>query len=251
MYNLTSEEKRIIKERKDPKIYHWTFLILREIKKTIRQFNGDFLKNKKDYDVIDVGCGYKPYQSFFKNYNKYVGLDIEKNPLVDIISPAWNMPLRDNEFDILIATCVLEHSLKLQETVREFWRVLKPGGLAFISVPLIDPEHGAPHDFWRFTQYAIPEIFHQFKILSVKKSNGYLSTFTQLFNLFLAQLPYGKTIFVPFFIISNALTIFLDWLIATAYKINSKTLELQAVKNFYEITFWSLPRNYFIILQKE
>lgn len=43
------------------------------------------------------------------------------------------LPFADNEFDIVFARAVLHHSRDLNEACREFFRVLKPGGL-FIAI---------------------------------------------------------------------------------------------------------------------
>ncbi|NIP39066.1 MAG: class I SAM-dependent methyltransferase [Candidatus Dadabacteria bacterium] len=42
----------------------------------------------------------------------------------------------DNAFDIIICSHVLEHVFDDKKAIREFYRVLKPGGEAFIMVPI-------------------------------------------------------------------------------------------------------------------
>jgi SAM-dependent methyltransferase len=50
------------------------------------------------------------------------------------------MPFGDNAFDRVIAAEVLEHVLDDQLAIRELARVLRPGGLAAITVPAFLPE---------------------------------------------------------------------------------------------------------------
>jgi len=49
---------------------------------------------------------------------------------------ATKLPFKNNEYDILIANHVLEHIPQDQQAMREFFRVLKPGGVAVLQVPL-------------------------------------------------------------------------------------------------------------------
>jgi SAM-dependent methyltransferase len=51
-----------------------------------------------------------------------------------------HMPFCDNAFDLVIAAEVLEHIPDDQRVMRELWRVLRPGGLAAITVPAFLPE---------------------------------------------------------------------------------------------------------------
>ena len=48
-----------------------------------------------------------------------------------------NMDLPDASFDLVYCSHVLEHVNDDQQALREFWRVLKPGGIAVILVPII------------------------------------------------------------------------------------------------------------------
>lgn len=47
------------------------------------------------------------------------------------------LPYADNSFDLLTATEVIEHLEHFRETLREFFRVLEPGGLCVLTTPNI------------------------------------------------------------------------------------------------------------------
>ena len=45
------------------------------------------------------------------------------------------VPFADEQFDALFAGEVIEHVANTEATLREWWRVLKPGGVAIITTP--------------------------------------------------------------------------------------------------------------------
>jgi SAM-dependent methyltransferase len=57
-----------------------------------------------------------------------------------------------NEFDYVLSDQVLEHvEGNPQDVFDETLRLLKPGGIAVHTTCFINPIHGWPSDFWRFT----------------------------------------------------------------------------------------------------
>jgi len=73
--------------------------------------------------------------------------------------PEYNildLPFEDNEFDLVVSDQVLEHvEGSPVQAMNEAFRVLKPGGLALHTTCFINPVHGRPQDFWRFTPEAL------------------------------------------------------------------------------------------------
>jgi SAM-dependent methyltransferase len=58
----------------------------------------------------------------------------------------------DASFDWVLSDQVLEHvEGNPQTAIDECRRVLRPGGISVHTTCLINPIHGAPSDFWRFT----------------------------------------------------------------------------------------------------
>jgi len=86
-----------------------------------------------------------------------LGLDrgqiVEANyPEVDLLS----LPFGDNSFHVVVSDQVIEHvGGDPLQAVEESRRVLKPGGLAVHTTCFLNPMHGAPEDYWRFSPKAL------------------------------------------------------------------------------------------------
>jgi len=99
-------------------------------------------KGKK---ILELGCRDGSLTKLFAEGNKITGVDIDKNALelfeknlggkavyLDLNSE-W--PFGENEFDAVVASEVLEHLYKPEETVKKVLLSLKPGGLFIGTVP--------------------------------------------------------------------------------------------------------------------
>ena len=53
---------------------------------------------------------------------------------------AYELPFKDNSFDLIVCSEVLEHLHEYNDAIKEMKRVLKPGGKFFASVPASWPE---------------------------------------------------------------------------------------------------------------
>lgn len=72
---------------------------------------------------------------------------------VDIVAKADAIPVADGVADAVLSTQVIEHLPDPDAAIAESTRVLKDGGLLFISFPFQYPLHVAPHDFFRYTRH--------------------------------------------------------------------------------------------------
>jgi SAM-dependent methyltransferase len=132
--------------------------------------------------VVDVGCGAQPYRDWFGEVTEYVGLDVVPGPAVDlVVAPGEGWPLTDGHFDILLSSQVLEHVEHLERTLSEMDRVLKPGGVAILSFPFLFNEHGAPHDYRRFTAHQAARLLPGYRVLTLERQGGVGSTSAILF----------------------------------------------------------------------
>lgn len=79
---------------------------------------------------LNIGCGNRRIEG-------YTGVDVVPRSGADIVAPADKIPLPDGCADEVMAIHLIEHVLpwRLQATLNEWARLLKPGGLLVIEAP--------------------------------------------------------------------------------------------------------------------
>ncbi len=133
-------------------------LTLKHIADVLRQTLAGY--EKRDINLLDVGCNEKPYYPFFDDIVKnYVGADICHTPYNDLICVAEKMPFGDETFDFLICSQVLEHVMNPFKCASEMMRVTKKGGTIFITAPFVWDIHDFPGDYWRFSPDGLKLLF--------------------------------------------------------------------------------------------
>jgi SAM-dependent methyltransferase len=78
-----------------------------------------------------------------------------------------NESLDDSAYEYVVCTEVLEHTLQPFDALAEIWRILKPGGMLFLSVPFNLRIHGPLPDCWRFTEHGLRTLLRKFVILEL------------------------------------------------------------------------------------
>ncbi|MFD1064137.1 class I SAM-dependent methyltransferase [Winogradskyella litorisediminis] len=172
-----------------------TYNVRNSIHKAIEQFLIDFKGN-----MLDVGCGKMPYRDFILSNSEvevYTGLDIETAIIYDDkIKPDffWDgkeMPFEDNKFDCAICTEVLEHCFEPELLLNEAFRVLKPGGTFFFTVPFLWSLHETPFDAYRYTPFALEHHFGNtgFNIKQINALGGWHASMAQMLGLWIRRSP--------------------------------------------------------------
>lgn len=79
---------------------------------------------------LEIGCGDAPRPG-------YTHVDIRNLPWVDIVAPAWELPLKTGTVAEIYSRHVLEHFMRsdAERAIREWFRVLAPGGGLHLIVP--------------------------------------------------------------------------------------------------------------------
>lgn len=158
-----------------------------EIKSLAKELNGK---------ILDVGCGTKPYESFF-NYGDYIGLEYDtgidsEKKTADYYYDGKTFPFDSESFDSVICNQVLEHVFEPKEFLSEINRILKPGGKFLITVPFAWDEHEQPYDFARYSSFGIVYLLEKngFKILKQRKSVSNIAVIFQLLSGYFYKISY-------------------------------------------------------------
>jgi SAM-dependent methyltransferase len=151
-------------ERRYPKPDHPDYLGFKGTSLALRKAIGQELIGKKGLNILDVGCGQKPFYPFLEPFSRlYVGTDIIKDsPLVDKVCPAENLDIEDEWADLVLCLSVLEHVNDPVRAVKELFRVVKSDGVVFASTHGCFPWHPYPQDHWRWTQTGLPLLFEKY-----------------------------------------------------------------------------------------
>lgn len=201
--------------------------------------------------VLDAGSGEGYYKSLFKNTNYYSTdfIQVDK-PYgeVSFVGKLENIPIKQDVFDAVLLTQVLEHLPDPSLVLDEIYRILKPEGKVWLSAPLFFSEHEVPYDFYRYTQYGLRYIVEKagFEIVDLHPLEGYGATFSYQLKYAIKHLPihpkeYGSGI-IGFFI--SAIRV----LLTPLFLILSKLLDISDQKN--KITKSGMCKNYCIVAKK-
>ncbi len=142
------------------------------------------IKKHKDYIkgiVLDAGAGsFDRYSELF-SFEKYLKLDIDKANNPDIVGSVEDIPLEDNSVDSVVSMQVLGDVENLNKAVSEFHRVLRPGGAMLLTESLISAMHDEPHDYWRFTNFSLKNLFEKnsFEVVLVEARGGFFASAAQ------------------------------------------------------------------------
>jgi ubiquinone/menaquinone biosynthesis C-methylase UbiE len=182
------------------------------------------LKKNPNWNILDIGCGYTANQyakvvadvqdlsNFYKNKN-FIKITDKK------------LPFKDNEFDFVITSHVIEHVEDFQFFIHEIERISKQG---YIELPtrLGDNmvfENLNDHIWWF-------KYDDEFNSLSVSKKNQILEPFVSVATAKKFEIPFRESLIMEIY-----------W----KDKINFKLDNDLELKLFSKINFISLIKKYF------
>jgi len=110
----------------------------------IKEVKKDFPLHFRMRNVLEVGShniNGSPRKYFF--LCDYVGVDVSRGKGVDIQGDFNEIPLKENFYDTVISTEMLEHDKTWEQSLLKMYVVLKPGGLMIMTCAGPDrKEHG-------------------------------------------------------------------------------------------------------------
>ncbi|WP_210420698.1 bifunctional 2-polyprenyl-6-hydroxyphenol methylase/3-demethylubiquinol 3-O-methyltransferase UbiG [Chitinophaga sp. XS-30] len=140
--------------------------------------------------ILDAGageCQFKPFcghlEYIAQDFAQYdgggdVGLQTGEwdNSKLDIVSDITAIPLPDQSVDAIMCTEVFEHIPDPISAIREFRRLLKPGGYLLITAPFCSLTHFAPYHFYSgfnrfFYEHHLPA--NDFEITDLEMNGNY------------------------------------------------------------------------------
>lgn len=176
--------------------------------------------------ILDAGAGEKQYKRFCshlcyvsQDFAKYdgsgdgVGLQTgEWNQSdLDIVCDIASIPEPDASFDVILCTEVFEHVPHPVEVLKEFSRLLKPGGQLIVTAPFCSFTHFAPYHFYSgyniyFWEHYLPK--NSFEISCIEPNGNFFDYIAQeVLRVFTVSSQYTKSNPRPHEILSMYLVI--------------------------------------------
>ena len=160
--------------------------------------------------VLDAGAGTCKYKYMFshceykaQDFARYEGEEHSYGEL-DYVGDIASIPASDDSFDYIICTEVFEHILQPDLAIKEFSRLLRPGGDLIITAPLGSGIHMAPYYFYGgFSPYwyyhFLPK--YGFTVDHCMPNGGFFKLYGQESQRFLTMItpvnPVMRTLFFP------------------------------------------------------
>ena len=149
----------------------------------IKSFN-KIKKDKKNYDVLNIGAGGEIKNIIRKNFKKVFEIDIDskRNPdqIIDLCNNRFSKIIRYKPNLVCIFE-VLEHTTNPQKAVNNIYKIINKGDFVLASVPFIFHIHDEPHDYFRFTKFGLKLLFKDFANVKIYERNGWLEAIFVIF----------------------------------------------------------------------
>lgn len=149
--------------------------------------------------VYDLGCGESPYREWILQHARsYIGVDWSQSfheTTAEVLSNLNEpLPINDSVADTVLSLSVLEHLHQPSCMLQEAARLLKPGGHLLLQVPWQWHLHEIPHDYYRFTPYALRSLLNDAGLhkISITAQSGFFSSIALKVNYFTRRLSNGR-----------------------------------------------------------
>lgn len=139
----------------------------------IREREGDAAATRRYLDVgagIDGGFGIGERGKLIQS--RTLGVDVEPFERVHVRAGLPHLPFVDGAFDGVFCQGVLPLLVEPLRAVREMARVVKPGGVFFLTTAFMEGHFEAPTDSVRLTLSALREMLRDFDEVNAGPSRG-------------------------------------------------------------------------------
>ena len=166
------------------------WLVLRLCRKHLHDALNQFARGQ----LLDIGCGQKPYLNLqLERAKRCIGIDCDRTRYNDVPPDVWGdsvaLPFSRESFETVFCAQVLEHVAEPTAVFGEIYRILKPNGHLILSAPHMWGIHEEPHDYFRFTNFGLQHLAAKvgLHIIKVEAMAGYWVTAGTRFCYYLQQ----------------------------------------------------------------
>lgn len=152
--------------RRWPRFYHFVANVFGPLSFLGMGPRGFLKKFPRTGRCLNLGAGVQYFGPEVEN------VDVAPAPEVHIVADIRRVPLPDGSVARIICNNVLEHVVDPRAAVQEIFRLLEPGGLAYISTPFLYPFHAAPNDYQRWTSAGFRVLFSDFEMVKLGTRAG-------------------------------------------------------------------------------
>lgn len=111
--------------------------------------------------VLDAGAGSSKYRPYFKHcqyktqdFCQYDGPHLKYVEPIDFVCEITSIPMDSESLDAVLCTEVFEHVVDPMAVLKEFHRILRPGGRLILTAPMLSCYHMQPYHFYAgFTRH--------------------------------------------------------------------------------------------------
>ena len=143
--------------------------------------------------LLDLGCGKVPlYAAYAPHVGEITCVDWAPGEHIDqSCDLSQPLPFERARFDTIILSDVLEHMPEPELLWREMTRVLAPGGRIIMNVPFYYSVHAHPHDYYRYTNFALERFvkINALELVCLVPIGGIVEIMADLFAKALSKLP--------------------------------------------------------------
>jgi len=160
---------RIRRTRRHPRFTQFDYL---HVKRLVDDLAAAIAGLGEIRDVLDVYCGTRPYDDLFPVGAQIVGFDIEDRfGVADMVSREF-LPFPPDSFDVVLCTQAFYYADDAPAAAGELRRVLRPGGTALVSVPVVW-EYDVRTFEQRFTESSLRRVFDGWDDVAVVENGGW------------------------------------------------------------------------------
>ncbi len=207
----------------------------------IARFYDTVLRQHAKGKLADLGCGKVPLYGTYKELvTDVICADWEntlhKNEYLDYeIDLTKNLPFNNGEFDTIILSDVLEHIPVPEQLWREMARILATSGKIIMNVPMYYWLHEEPHDYYRYTEYALRRFVETsgLRLIKLEPIGGVPEVMADIFAKNIVNLP----------VLGRPLAVAAQWL-------TSCFVKTKPGKKLSRATGTKFPLGYFLIAEK-